>query len=220
MDNPESLELDVRVEADTGTDHSVNAGRRQPRGMHNGPSARSVKTVPEEEKRRILRERARRLARKRDAEEDKDEACLSVIGFRLGEERYAVEVGFVREVYALRDLTPVPCTPRHILGIVNVRGQVVSVTDMKVLFGLPGNGVRDDCRVLILSDEVMEMGILVDEVFGEMRIPMEKIRSQMPAPKSIKQEYLRGVAQDRLVVLDAAALLCDEQIVVHEEVGD
>jgi len=91
---------------------------------------------------------------------------------------------------------------------------------MKVLFGLAGNGQGDQSRVLILSDQVLEMGILVDEVFGEQRIPVDKIQSQLPAPKSIRQEYVRGVTQDRLVILDANAILCDEYIVVHEEVGD
>jgi len=177
-------------------------------------------SVTDEEKRRILRDRARRLARKRDEESESDAACLQAIGFKLGEEKYAVEVDFVREVCPVKDLAPVPCTPRFILGIINVRGQVVSVTDMKVLFGLSGNSIGDHSRVLILSDHVMELGILVDDVLGEQRVPVDKIQSQMPAPKSIKPEYVRGITQDRLVILDAAAILCDECLVVHEEVSD
>ncbi len=220
MNNLESTKRDVRDGADTGTRDVADGGEVQSdpiQGFHGG---KSLQSVPDEEKRRILRERARHLARKRDAEAEGDEASLVVIGFGLGEERYAVEVEFVREVYTLRDLTPVPCTPRFVLGIINVRGQVVSVTDTKVLFGLPDNVVGVESRVLILSDQVMEMGILVDEVYGEQRVPIEKIQSQLPAPKSIRREYIRGVTQDRLVVLDGAALLCDDNIVVHEEVGD
>jgi len=220
MNNLEPSDLVVDAGANRGTGEAVNAGELQLGQMQTWQSVNRSESVTDEEKRRILRERARRLAQKRDADSEEEAACIPAIGFKLGDERYAVEVGFVREVCQLRDLAPVPCTPRFILGIMNVRGQVVSVTDMKVLFGLPGNPIGDQSRVLILSDHVMEMGILVDDVFGEQRIPVDKIQSQMPSPKSIKPEYVRGITQDRLVLLDAAAILCDECLVVHEEVGD
>ncbi len=220
MNNLECTEVAVQVGADTVTSEAADSGGLQSGQMRALQRANPAKTVPDDEKRQILRERARSLAQKRDTEEEANEVCLPVIEFKLGNERYAVDVGFVREVCPLRDLTPVPCTPRFILGIINVRGQVVSVTDMKALFGLSGNPTGDQGRVLILSDHAMEMGILVDEVFGEQRIPIDKIQSQMPAPKSIKPEYVRGITKDRLVVLDAGSILCDEYIVVHEEVGD
>ncbi|MFH1117928.1 MAG: chemotaxis protein CheW [Pseudomonadota bacterium] len=220
MNNLRTAERNVQGGVGAGTRDDVEGGAAKSGGTQAFDDVKSDRSVTEEDKRRILRERARQLARKRDADAENDEASLVVIGFRLGDERYAVEVEFVREVYALRDLTPVPCTPRFVLGIINVRGQVVSVTDTKVLFGLPDNVVGLESRVLILSDQVMEMGILVDEVYGEQRIPVDKIQSQLPAPKGIRREYIRGVTQDRLVILDGAALLCDDNIVVHEDVGD
>jgi purine-binding chemotaxis protein CheW len=220
MNNLEPSDLVVEAGADKGTGGAVYAGELQPGHMRTLQRVNRAETATHEEKRRILRERARQLAQKRDAESEEHAVCLSAIGFKLGDETYAVDVGFVREVCPLRDLSPVPCTPPFVLGIINVRGQVVSVTDMKVLFGLSGSPIGDQSRVLILSDRVMEMGILVDDVFGEQRIPVDKIQSRMPAPKSIKPEYVRGITQDRLVVLDAAAILCDEFLVVHEEVGD
>jgi purine-binding chemotaxis protein CheW len=215
---------------ETSNEARGEANLNPPEGMGDGELPRAQeedletalagKSVTDEEKKRIFRERARRLAKKRDTDTEIHEDYVQVIEFLLGSERYAVEVGFVREVYTLRDLTPVPCTPPYVLGIINVRGQVVSVTDMKVLFDLPRKAIDNHSRVLILNGSGMEMGILVDTVFGEQRIPVDLIQSQMPAPKSIRQEYVRGVTRDRLVLLDAERILSDDRIIVHEEVGE
>lgn len=172
-----------------------------------------------DEKQRILRERARKLARKPEAEEGL-EAFLEVIEFVLADERYAIEVEFVREVCLLKDLTPVPCTPSFILGIINVRGQVISVMDVREFFDLPKREVTDSCRVLILKNRVMELGILADSVAGERKIPLDGIQSDMPALAGIREHYIKGVAGDRLVVINAERLLSDDKIVVHQEVGD
>ena len=172
-----------------------------------------------QDKKTILKERALKLAQ-RPVGAAEDEDVLNVIEFRLAHERYAVEVDYVREVYPLKDLTPVPCTPSFVLGIMNVRGQVVSVTDAREFFDLPKNEITDLFRVLILENRDMEMGILADEVFGETKIPLSTIQSEMPSMGRIKEEYVRGVTKERLIILNADKLLLDPTIVVHQEVGD
>lgn len=174
---------------------------------------------PGDQTKRILRERAGKLARKPDTEDDR-EAFLEVIEFALGDERYAIEVEFVREVCLLKDLTPVPCTPSFILGIINVRGQVISVTDVKEFFDLPRRDATDSSRVLILKNRVMELGILADSVAGERKIPLNSIQSNMPALTGIREHYIKGIAGDRLVVINGERLLSDDNIVVHQEVRD
>jgi len=124
----------------------------------------------------------------------------------------------VREVYPLKELTPLPCTPPFVAGIVNVRGQVISVIDIKKFFDLPERGLTDLNKVIILSDGVMEFGILADAVVDVRNIPLEKIQSGLPTLTGIREDYLRGVTAERLVILDAEKLLTDGNIVVHEEV--
>ncbi len=82
------------------------------------------------EKARTLKERARALAREAAGIEE-DESHLEVVEFMLAHERYALELTHIREVYPLKELTPLPGTPDFVLGIINVRGQILSIVDIK-----------------------------------------------------------------------------------------
>ena len=97
---------------------------------------------------RVLRQRAAALARK--PEEEKAHAeYMDVVAFLLADEKYAVEVSYVREVLRLKRLTPLPCTPPFVLGAINVRGQILSVVDLRRLFDLPEKGLTDQDNVII-----------------------------------------------------------------------
>src|SRR5690349_2115527 len=100
--------------------------------------------------RAILAARAAALSAPRVVEED-SRAGHDVLEFTLAYERYGVESRCVREVHPLRDLTPVPCTRRFVLGIVNIRGRIVSVVDLRRFFDLPQRGLTDLNQVIILS---------------------------------------------------------------------
>lgn len=175
--------------------------------------------VSGEQKRRILKERALKLAHPPEAD-DRSQQSLEVIEFLLAHERYAVEVAYVREVYPLKDLTSVPCAPPFVLGIINIRGQIVSVTDIKQFFDLPRKEITDQAKVLILKNHKMELGILADAVVGERKILVEDIQSDMPSLIGTREQYVRGVTKDRLVVMNVDKFLCDDAIVVHQEVGE
>lgn len=176
-------------------------------------------SVSENDKRRILRERARKLAQKPDTE-FLDREYAEVIEFMLAHERYAIEVRHIREVYPLRELTRVPCTPSFILGIISVRGKVISVTDIKEFCNLPDGPRGKSSRVLILSDSEMELGIVADTVIGESKIPVDEIQANLPGLGGIPKEYVKGVTKDRLIIIDAHRFLSDNRIVVHQEVGE
>ena len=168
-----------------------------------------------ETRRRALVERAATLAQQ--PEPESTGASLELVVFRVAGETYGVESAHVREVYALKDLTPVPCTPPFVVGIVNVRGQILSVIDIKVFFDLPEQGITDLNRVVILQSERMAFGILADTVLGARRVPVSELQPSLPTLTEVREQYLRGVTEDRLVVLDAEALLSDGALVVHEE---
>jgi purine-binding chemotaxis protein CheW len=179
----------------------------------------SKKDLSPIEKKSILRERALKLAKKIDTGQ-RDGETLEVIEFTLAHEHYAVEMAYIKEVYALKDLTPVPCTPSHILGIINLRGQVISVTDIRGFFDLPKKEISDQFRVLVLKNSNMELGILAESVLGERKVPLEDIQSQLVGSKAVSEGYIKGVTKERLIIMDMEKFLSDENIVVYQEVAD
>ena len=165
----------------------------------------------------ILRARAVALARPPDAAPSA-ETMLDVLEFRLAQERYAIESRYVREVCPLKDLTPLPCTPPFVLGIVNVRGRILPVLDLKKLFDLPEEGLTDLHRIIVLEGHDMVLGLLADATVGVRSIPADSLQPSLPTLTGIRGEYLKGVTAERLVVLDVGRILADPRIIVHEEV--
>lgn len=166
--------------------------------------------------RTILKNRAIAMAQEPEQKRAAS-ATIGVIAFTLAAETYAVESAFVREVYPLRDFTPLPGVPPYIFGIINVRGQILPVVDLKKFFNLPEKGLGDLNRVIILYDNQMEFGILADVVNGTQNIEPEDIRVVPATVTGIGEEYLKGVTKERLIVLNAKRLLSDKSIVVNEE---
>ncbi len=168
------------------------------------------------ERKKILRARADLLARRPAGKQD--EGTVEVVEFLLANERYGIESGYVREVYPLKDYTPLPCTPAFVLGLVNVRGRVVSVVDIRKFFELPEKGISDLNKVIIIHGGSMEFGILADSILGVRNIATTDIQPPLPTLTGIREEFLRGITTERLAVLDAQKLLAHKNIVVHEEV--
>ena len=166
----------------------------------------------------ILRARAQALARP-PADTPAAGTLLEVLEFRLAQERYALETRYVREVYPLKDLTPLPCTPPFVIGIVNVRGRILPVIDLKKFFDLPEQGVTDLHRIIVIEGNEMDFGLLADATVGLRSIPVDSVQFSLPTLTGIRSEYLKGVTADRLVVLDVARILADPKIIVDEEVG-
>ena len=167
------------------------------------------------EKKKILKARAKILSR--EPEIDKAvETYLEVVVFIIAYETYAVETSFVREIFPLKEFTPLPCTPSFVFGIINVRGQILSVIDIKKLFDLPDKGLGELNKVIILQKDDMEFGILADRILGTRSVPLEDIQPSLPTLKDIRVEYLKGITGDRVVILDVIKIMSDKKIIVHE----
>jgi purine-binding chemotaxis protein CheW len=165
---------------------------------------------------RILRERAQALAR--IPPPPTAGTVLELLEFGLASERYAIEQRYVQEVHPLRELTPLPGTPAFILGIVNVRGRIVPVLDLKKFFELPERGLTDLHRTIIVRGHDLEIGLLADVVIGIRGVAAETLQPSLPTLTGIRADYLRGVTDGRLVVLAVDRILSDPRIIVHEEV--
>jgi purine-binding chemotaxis protein CheW len=172
---------------------------------------------PDNDAKEILRARARALARPPE-HPPVAETLLEVLEFRLAQEHYALENRYVAEVCPLRELTPLPCTPPFVLGIVNVRGRILPVFDLKKFFDLPEKGLTDLHRIILVRGNDLELGVLADVIVGVRSIPADSLQPSLPTLTGIRADYLKGVTAGRLVVLDLARILSDPKIIVHEEV--
>lgn len=166
-------------------------------------------------RREILEARAKALAAEPPAAPGPGFEALE---FLLAGERYALETHWVREVYPLREFTPLPGTPDFVLGVIHVRGRIVSVLDLKRFFELPAPGLSDLNKVIVLAAGAMEFGILADRIDGVRRILRADVQPPLPTLTGIRAEYLLGVTRTREVVLDGGKLLADPAIVVNAEV--
>jgi purine-binding chemotaxis protein CheW len=145
---------------------------------------------------RILEERAAAVARTR---QEAQVGGMPVLAFRVGGERYAVEVGAVFQVVDAAGLTPLPATPPWVLGAILARTRVVPVLDLRALLGLEGGGMSDLSKVVVLEDEGELFGVAVEDMEGRIDLEREKLASSSDGS-------FAWIAPDRLAVLDLPRL--------------
>jgi purine-binding chemotaxis protein CheW len=166
----------------------------------------------------VLEERARALARVPAAVAGAAEG-IEVVTFALAGEEYAVPTRCVREVVRTADYTPLPGAPPFLLGVLNLRGDILALVDLCALLGLPGGGPADRAHILVLGEDRPEFGVLADAAH-EVRtlLPGEVL----PLPDSVSaaaRPFLRGVTREALILLDGAALLKDSRLFIDEGEG-
>jgi purine-binding chemotaxis protein CheW len=170
---------------------------------------------PEEERIRrdaILRDRALSYARIEDHASDEAEA--HVLLFRLGDERYAIELRDLLAVRPATGITHIPCTPPHIAGILNVRGDVISVVSLSTALELrSAPHDPEEAQVLLVARQHEQVGLLVDEVLGVRRLSTKQLERPLSG-----RDFARGVAEASIVCLDLESLLTDDRFEIDEEV--
>jgi purine-binding chemotaxis protein CheW len=175
---------------------------------------RNFAPAPEEQETRLMartREWARRVE---DAHPDR---LIELLCFTLGEEVYAVETEHVGVVLPLPHFTPLPGTPPFVLGIVSVRGHVVSVLDLRVFFELPIEGLSDKNYLVVLRNQDMEFGLLADRIQGIVQMPRDDLQAGLANLTGIRASYLLGVTAEQMAVLDGARLLGDPNLQIRDD---
>jgi purine-binding chemotaxis protein CheW len=165
---------------------------------------------------RILRARAHRLARP-PPRQGASTSMLELLEFRLASERYALESRYVQAVHPLRELTPLPCTPHFVIGIVNARGRILPVLDLKKFFELPERGLTDLHWIIQVRSADVELGLLADVIVGLRPLATGALQASLPTLSGIRAEFLKGVSEERLVVLALERILEDPRIIVQFE---
>ena len=173
---------------------------------------------------RILEERAQILARRPEAEEIEGE-YINLLTFPLADEQFGIEAELVQEVQPLgkQMWSLVPCTPDFIVGAANIRGRIYSVMHIGRFLGIEARPVSDQAHLLLVRGAdasgaaAMELCIVTDGIPQVRRIALDAIQSASTTVTAKIQEYVRGVTEDMLTVLDLERLLVDPGIVVQEE---
>ncbi|WP_419780357.1 chemotaxis protein CheW [Maridesulfovibrio sp.] len=177
--------------------------------------------IRNENDKELLRKRAEKLALQvsdLDSVEGKSENDRDYVFFRLGPEVFGLETSIVKEVLIPEDIVAVPCTPDFHLGVISVRGHLWAVVDLCKFLGMRDGLEAENPGVVLLSGDDAEFCLAVDEIVGVSRIPNTELKS-LPSGDDRISEYCLGVTEDRRTVLDGAALLQDEALIVNDFVG-
>ncbi|KDM93076.1 chemotaxis protein CheW [Photobacterium galatheae] len=146
--------------------------------------------------------------------EDSHDQVLQWVTFQLEEETYGINVMQVREVLRYTEIAPVPGAPDYVLGIINLRGNVVTVIDTRARFGLMTGEISDNTRIVIIEAEKQVIGILVDSVAEVVYLRSSEIDSTPSVGTDESAKFIQGVSNrdDQLLILvDLNKLLSDEE---------
>lgn len=157
------------------------------------------------------------MSNKFSGQADKNQATdlvLQWVTFRLQEETYGINVMQVQEVLRYTEIAPVPGSPDYVLGIINLRGNVVTVIDTRARFGLPPAEVSDNTRIVIIEAEKQVIGILVDSVAEVVYLKQSEIDNAPNVGTDESARFIQGVANregELLILVDLNKMLNDEE---------
>jgi purine-binding chemotaxis protein CheW len=196
-----------------------------------------VDELTEEALQQAWTRRAAQVAQTLQEQEQGEQVEVAVI--QMGRERYGLEVQYIFDIRLEENITHVPRVPDWVAGVVNLRGQVLSVVDLQRYLGLtaikktPEAGAR---HLLLVQTPQMELALLVDEVLSIQNLPASHIQEAASVVRGLPVEYVRGVYIENgtdginvtsskgrentslLVILNLSALLADKRLIVQEEI--
>jgi purine-binding chemotaxis protein CheW len=141
-----------------------------------------------------------------------EDAILQWVTFRLDNETYGINVMQVREVLRYTEIAPVPGAPPYVLGIINLRGNVVTVIDTRLRFGLMSTDVTDHTRIIVIETESQVVGILVDAVAEVVYLRQSEVESTPNVGNEETAKFIQGVCNkndELLILIDLEKLMSD-----------
>ena len=148
------------------------------------------------------------------ASNDAEDEVLQWVTFRLANETYGINVMQVQEVLRFSDIAPVPGAPPYVLGIINLRGNVVTVIDTCQRFGLPPIEMTDNTRIVIIETDHQVIGILVDAVAEVVYLKRSEIETTPNVGNDESAKFIQGVSHregELLILVDLNKLLGEEE---------
>ncbi|MCK0473504.1 chemotaxis protein CheW [Halalkalibacter sp. APA_J-10(15)] len=130
-------------------------------------------------------------------------ADLKLIVFQLGDEEYAIEVDYIQSIERMQPVTRIPRTFPFVTGVMNLRGVITPIINLRARFDLAEKEYDESTRILVIQKDEMEMGFIVDGANDVIDIPFEKIEPTPEVVGGVEADYLRGVVkiENRLFTL-------------------
>lgn len=143
-----------------------------------------------------------------------DDPILQYVTFRLADETYGINVMQVQEVLRYTEIAPVPGAPSYVLGIINLRGNVVTVIDTRQRFGLMTTETTDSTRIVIIEVDQQVVGIMVDSVSEVVYLRQSEIETTPNVGNEESAKFIQGVCNKNnqlLILVELNKLMSDEE---------
>jgi len=114
------------------------------------------------------------------------------------------------------NITPVPSTPEYIAGLSIIRGEIISLVDLRILLSIPRTGLTDLNRVIVLSDSHLTFGILADQITGIAFVSEDRIACVPQDDPLAQTPIIQGIADESLILLNAETLLADSRMIIDQ----
>lgn len=143
---------------------------------------------------------------------------LQFVTFKVGGEEYAIDILKVQEINRIADITPVPNSPHYIEGVINLRGKVIPVINLRRFFGLETKQLDSNSRIIVVDIGIV-LGIIVDSVSEVLRVSSDIVEPPPSMSMSISSQYIKGIGKlkDRLLILIDIDKLFKEDILDKEK---
>lgn len=172
--------------------------------------------LTKEQKKAILDERAAFLAQT-PLQTVQKENQVDVLEIVISDEKFALEARFVREASKLSSLTKLPCTPDFVLGLINFRGQILPLIDLRQILELKPAEKKSDLQVVVVQTARAQAGIAVDEITGISSIAESELQSPKQLVSTMLVPLLKGIRSDRLALLDIESVFSDPRLIVEAQ---
>ncbi|MDR2800984.1 MAG: chemotaxis protein CheW [Desulfovibrio sp.] len=150
-----------------------------------------------------------------DETKRQDDELLQLVTFSIGEEEFGVDILKVQEIIRTMEITKVPRAEAFVEGVINLRGKVIPIIDLRRRFGLDSKAHDKHTRIIVIEINTLIVGFVVDSVSEVLRIPAGTVEPPPPVVAGLDSDYISGVGklQDRLLILlDLDKLLSGEVI--------
>ncbi|MCQ8892388.1 MAG: chemotaxis protein CheW [Candidatus Methanosuratincola sp.] len=146
---------------------------------------------------------------------------VQAITFQLGKEMYGIDVHQIKEIIKVKEYVKVPNAPDYIEGVINLRGQITPIVDLRKIFGMDHKEFDDNSRIIMVEFESDVVGLIVDCVVGVVTVPIEEIVKSPSIAMSANNSFISGIirSEDNLTILIDVVRLLSERCQVKAEEG-
>lgn len=148
---------------------------------------------------------------------------VQVVSFKLGVEEYGVDISQVQEIIRMVEITHVPRAPRFMEGVINLRGQLIPIIDLRTRFGMSRIDATKSTRIIVTEIGSKRVGIVVDSVSEVLNLPIENVEDAPEMIAGVGTEYIQGVGKmnERLIImLDLTMVISGEEKQQLDQIGE